>query len=81
MSVTQAVTSYTVMVDIPRIVQGISALVFETVVLIFKPGFEDKHNCFNCTNILIAIHAMTKLFVLFCSAQDDKSTDVNGSMS
>ena len=80
MSVTQAVTSYTVMVDIPRIVQGISALVFEAVVLIFKPGFEDKYNCFNCTNILIAIHVMTKMFVPFCSVQDGKSTGVNGSM-
>ena len=67
MSVTQAVTSYIVMVDIPRIVQEISALVLETVVLVFKPGFEDKYNCFNCTNILTSIHSTTKLFVPFCS--------------
>ena len=68
------------MVDLPRIVQSNSALVLETAVLAFKPGFEDKHNCFNCTNILTTILATTKLFVPFCSVQDGKSTDVNGSM-
>ena len=81
MSVTQAVTSYSNGgYTMGCMFQGISALVLETVVLVFKPGFEDKYNCFNCTNILTSIHSTTKLFVPFCSVQDGKSTDVNGSM-
>ena len=30
------------------------------------------------TNISTTVHAMKKLFVPFCSAQDGESTDING---
>ena len=72
------VTSYTVMVDIPRMHGSRHFSTFlETAVLVFKPGFKDKYKCFNCTNIL---NVTTRLFVPFCSVQDGKSTDVNGSI-
>ena len=46
-------------------------------------SFSVRHECKtalklnNYTNISTTIHAMTKSFVPFCSAQDGESTDMN----
>ena len=43
--------------------------------------FEGKQKCFNSRkNISTTVHAMTKSFVPFCSAQDGESTDMNCSV-
>ena len=39
--------------------------------------FEDRHKCFNCAKISVQLYMPQQLFVLFYSAQNGESTDMN----